>query len=61
MSVMMLLLKNYVGRQKVKSLKYRLDVGVFMTDWKSKLNADATDWLLEEDNLSVRYFTLTKL
>ncbi len=61
MSVMMLLLKNYVGRQKVKSLKYRLDVGVFMTDWKSKLNADATDWLLEEDNLSVRYFTLTQL
>ncbi len=32
-----------------------------MTDWKSKLNADATDWLLEENNPSVRYFTLTQL
>jgi hypothetical protein len=29
--------------------------------WKSKLVADATDWLLEEDNPSVRYFTLTEL
>ncbi len=32
-----------------------------MADWKSKLKADATDWLLEEDNPSVRYFALTKL
>jgi hypothetical protein len=32
-----------------------------MEAWKSKLNADATKWLLEEDNPSVRYFTLTQL
>jgi len=32
-----------------------------MTDWKSILNADPTDWLLEEDNPSVRYFTLVDL
>lgn len=29
-----------------------------MTSWKSYLNADPTEWLLEEDNPSVRYFTL---
>jgi hypothetical protein len=29
-----------------------------MGDWKSSLKADATDWLLENDNPSVRYFTL---
>ena len=29
-----------------------------MTDWKSILNGDATEWLLEESNPSVRYFTL---
>jgi hypothetical protein len=29
--------------------------------WKSKLRADATDWLLEDDNPSVQYFTLTDL
>lgn len=28
-----------------------------MGNWKSYLNADPTDWLLEEDNPSVRYFT----
>ncbi|NLZ14540.1 MAG: nitrogen fixation protein NifH, partial [Thermotogaceae bacterium] len=27
-------------------------------DWKSLLKADATNWLLEEENPSVRYFTL---
>jgi hypothetical protein len=32
-----------------------------VADWKSKLKADPTDWLLEEDNPSVRYFTLTEL
>jgi hypothetical protein len=32
-----------------------------MADWKSKLYCDATQWLLEEDNPSVRYFALTKL
>jgi hypothetical protein len=32
-----------------------------MGDWKSTLNADPTDWLLEEDNPSVRYFTLTEI
>jgi len=30
-------------------------------DWKSVLKADPTDWLLEEDNPSVRYFTLKDL
>jgi hypothetical protein len=29
-----------------------------MSKWSTKLNADPTDWLLEEDNPSVRYFTL---
>jgi hypothetical protein len=29
-----------------------------MTDWKTPLKGDATDWLLEESNSSVRYFTL---
>jgi hypothetical protein len=28
-----------------------------MSDWMSMLNGDATDWLLEESNPSVRYFT----
>jgi len=32
-----------------------------MTDWRNLLNADATDWLLGQDNPSVRYFTLTQL
>ena len=32
-----------------------------MANWKAKLKADATDWLLEEDNPSVRYCTLTEL
>ncbi len=31
------------------------------TDWKSILKADPTDWLMEEQNPSVRYFTLTEL
>jgi hypothetical protein len=30
-----------------------------MNNWKSYLNGDPTDWLLEESNPSVRYFTLT--
>jgi hypothetical protein len=29
-----------------------------MTNWKSFLKDDATDWLLEESNPSVQYFTL---
>ncbi len=29
-----------------------------MSDWKSPLHADATEWLLEECDPSVRYFTL---
>lgn len=33
------------------------DVGV----WKSLLKANATVWLLEEDNPSVRYFALTDI
>ncbi len=32
-----------------------------MVYWKSNLKADATEWLLEGDNPSVRYFTLTEL
>jgi len=32
-----------------------------MGDWKSHLNADPIDWLLEKDNPSVRYFALTGL
>jgi hypothetical protein len=32
-----------------------------MGDWKSVLKADPTNWLLEEDNPSVRYFTLTDI
>ena len=32
-----------------------------MGDWKSILKADPVNWLLEEDNPSVRYFTLTEL
>ncbi len=27
-------------------------------DWKSVLNGNPTDWLLEHENSSVRYFTL---
>ena len=30
-------------------------------DWKSTLKADPTDWLLERDNPSVRYFTLVDI
>ena len=32
-----------------------------MNDWKSKLKADQTAWLLENDNPSVRYFALVDL
>jgi len=32
-----------------------------VADWKTKLKADMTDWLLEEDNPSVRYYTLTEI
>jgi hypothetical protein len=32
-----------------------------MGNWKSCLNADPIDWLLEKDNPSVRYFALTDL
>ncbi|HEX9976088.1 MAG TPA: hypothetical protein VGA82_02460, partial [Dehalococcoidales bacterium] len=32
-----------------------------MSDWQRLLKADPTDWLLEPDNPSVRYFTLTDL
>ena len=32
-----------------------------MGNWKSLLKADSTNWLLEEDNPSVRYFTLTEI
>ena len=29
--------------------------------WKSVLKADSTEWLLEKDNPSVRYFTLREI
>jgi hypothetical protein len=32
-----------------------------MGDWKSVLNANPTDWLLETENPSVRYFTLSQI
>jgi len=32
-----------------------------MRDWKSLLKADPTDWLLEDDNPSVRYFMLINI
>jgi len=32
-----------------------------MRDWKSMLKGDPTGWLLEKDNPSVRYFTLTDI
>jgi hypothetical protein len=32
-----------------------------MRDWRKLLKADPTDWLLEEDDPSVRYFTLTRI
>jgi hypothetical protein len=32
-----------------------------MSDWTSYLRADPTDWLLEKDNPTVRYLTLTDL
>jgi len=32
-----------------------------MNDWKSILKADPTEWLLEKNNPSVRYFTLTDI
>lgn len=33
----------------------------FMKHWRSYLNSDPTEWLLGEDNPSVRYFTLLNL
>jgi hypothetical protein len=32
-----------------------------LENWKSKLRSDPVEWLLEEDNPSVRYFTLTDI
>ncbi len=32
-----------------------------MGNWKSQLKADPTEWLLEEDNPSVRYLTLVDI
>ncbi len=32
-----------------------------MNHWKSMLKGDQTNWLLEDDNPSVRYFTLVDL
>ena len=35
--------------------------GKRMNHWKSMLKADQTNWLIEDDNPSVRYFTLVDL
>jgi hypothetical protein len=35
--------------------------GEKVSDWKSMLKADPTDWLLKKDNPSVRYFTLIEI
>jgi hypothetical protein len=35
--------------------------GTKMSNWRAALKADPTNWLLEEDNPSVRYFTLTDI
>ena len=32
-----------------------------VSDWRSILKADSTEWLLERENPSVRYFTLTEI
>lgn len=32
-----------------------------MKNWKSLINKDNTDWLLEDDNPSAKYFTLTNI
>jgi len=32
-----------------------------MNGWKSPLKTDPIDWLMEKDNPSVRYFTLTDI
>jgi hypothetical protein len=32
-----------------------------MKTWRKLLRTDPTDWLLEDDNPSVRYFTLTRI
>jgi hypothetical protein len=32
-----------------------------VSDWRSILNADPSEWLLERENPSVRYFTLTEI
>ena len=30
-------------------------------DWRQSLRADPSDWLLQEENPSVRYLTLTEI
>lgn len=32
-----------------------------MNEWKLKLKVDSTEWLLEDNNPSVRYFTLKNI
>jgi len=49
------------GTKKVKFLNHRMILVLAVANWKSTLKADATDWLLEEDNPSVRYYTLTEI
>jgi hypothetical protein len=38
--------------------QYSLEGGENMGHWKAVLKADPTNWLLEEENPSVRYFTM---
>jgi hypothetical protein len=35
--------------------------GLYMRDWKHKLKADPTEWLLEPENSPVRYWTLVDI
>ena len=58
-------LLNAQAREILKALALWCRFGGFLVtmkkksvDWKSLLKADPTDWLLEKDNPSVRYFTL---
>jgi hypothetical protein len=50
-----------LDRYDSDSFKPRQREQGLMTNWKSLLNEDPTDWLLEEDNPSVRYLTLVDI
>ena len=50
--------KSYITCQVLDIIEKQ---GEKMGNWKSVLNADPTAWLLEKENPSVRYFTLTEI